>query len=232
MLDYLEGRRGWTPMIERDDGLVDADFGIEHYFSGKWAAHEREALRLVRGRVLEPSAGAGRVALYLQDRGHDVVARDISPLAVRVMKKRGVRKASVMPFTRVSPKLGTFDTLVMWGNDWGIFGTAKRARWMLKRLKRMTNPGARIIAQTVDIYHEPIPPEHHRYHRLNKQRGRMAGELRLRVLYKTFRTPWFDYMMVSPDEMAQIVTGTGWFLERVIKLADTPVYYGVVERED
>jgi hypothetical protein len=125
-----------------------------------------------------------------------------------------------------------FDTIVLWGNDWGHFGTVKRARWMLRRLKKMTNPGARIIAQTVDVYHEPIPPEHANYHRSNRSRGRLGGELRLRVLYKTFRSPWFEYMMVSPFEMAEIVDGTGWFLERVIKNADSAIYYAVVERED
>jgi SAM-dependent methyltransferase len=230
MLDYLEGRRSWTPMIERDDGLVDADFGVEHYFADKWSASDREALGLVRGRTLDVGAGAGRVALHLQKRGHDVVAIDISPLAVRVCKKRGVRHARVMPFTSVDRRLGTFDSLVMWGNNFGLFGTANRAKWMLRRLKRLTSPGARIVATTVDIYKD-APPEHLAYHRFNRKRGRMAGEIRIRVRYKTFSTPWFDYMMVAPHEMQTIIDGTGWFLERVIVQDNTPLYIAVIEKE-
>lgn len=230
MLDYLEGRRGWSPIIERDDGLVDVDFGVEHYFSDKWSASDREALKLVRGRTLDVGAGAGRVALHLQQHGHDVVAIDVSPLAVQVCKRRGVADARVMPFTAVGSRLGTFDSLVMWGNNLGLFGTAKRMRWLLARLKNLTSPGARIVAQTVDIYKD-APPEHLAYHRFNRKRGRMSGELRIRVLYKRFRTPWFDYMMIAPHELADVLDGTGWFLERAIAQGDTPIYIAVIEKE-
>lgn len=230
MFDYFEGRRGWTPMIERDDGLVDADFSMEHYFSGKWSAPDREALKHVRGRTLDVGAGAGRVALHLQKQGHDVVAIDVSPLAVRVCKARGVRNARVLPFTAVGRRLGAFDSLVMWGNNFGLFGSPKRARWMLRRLKRLTSPGARIVAQTVDVY-ATDEPVHLAYHRFNRERGRLGGELRIRVRYKKFTTPWFDYMMVSPDELLGILDGTGWFLERVVAWPDSPVYFAVIEKD-
>ena len=231
MLDYLEGDRGWTPMIERDDGLVDADFGVRHYFEDKWTAADREALRQVRGRTLDVGAGAGRVSLYLQNRGHDVVAIDNSPLAVQVLKRRGVRKAHVMPFTAIGGRLASFDTLVMWGNNFGLFGTAKRARWMLRRLNSLTSSGAKIVAQTVDIYHAPIPPEHSAYHRFNRRRGRMAGELRIRVRYKNLASPWFDYIMAAPEEVARVVDGTGWFLDRVIVQPESPVYFAVIQKD-
>jgi SAM-dependent methyltransferase len=232
MLDYLEGRRGWTPMIERDDGNVDADFGMDVYFGRTWTAPEREALALARGRVLDVGGGAGRVALHLQDEGHDVCAIDNSPLAVKVMRARGVKDARVLDFKRIDGRIGTFDTIVMWGNNFGLFGRASGARSMLRRLKKLTNPGARIIAMTVDIY-DTDEPVHLAYHRFNRKRGRMAGELRIRVRYKTYATPWFDYIMVSPQEMAGLAEGTGWFLERVITFAERtpPVYFGVLEKE-
>ena len=229
MLDWLEGRRGFTPMIERDDGLVDADFGMEHYFADKWTAADREALRFVHGRTLDVGAGAGRVALHLQERGNDVVAIDISPGAVRVCKSRGVRDARVMPFTAVNRRLGTFDSLAMWGNNFGLFGTASRARWLLRRLKSLTTRNARIVAQTVDVY-ATTEPDHRAYHRFNRSRGRLGGELRIRVRYKKYATPWFDYMMVSPAELTKIVDGTGWFLERIVAVADSPIYFAVLEK--
>jgi len=232
MLDFHEGRRGWTPMIERDDGNVDADFGVHHYFEQKWDAPEREALRLARGRVLDVGGGAGRVALHLQKKGHDVVAIDNSPLTVKVMKERGVKDARILPFSRVDGRLGTFDTLVMWGNNFGLFGRANGMRWMLRRLKRLTSENARIIAQTVNIY-DTDQPIHLAYHRFNRKRGRLPGELRIRVRYQTYKTPWFDYIMVSPEEMASLADGTGWFLERVIHYNDRtpPIYFGVLEKE-
>jgi SAM-dependent methyltransferase len=219
-------------MIERDDGMVDADFGVHHYFEEKWMAPDREALRLAKGRVLDVGGGAGRVALHLQKKGQEVVAIDNSPLAVRVLKERGVKKAHVLPFKELDSRFGRFDSLVMWGNNFGLFGRANGARSMLRRLKKLTNPGARIIGQTVDIYDTDQEP-HLAYHRFNRKRGRMAGELRIRVRYQTYTTPWFDYMMVSPDEMAAIADGTGWFLERVIHHPNRtpPIYFGVLEKE-
>ena len=216
-------------MIERDDGLVDADFGMEHYFGDRWTAADREALRFVNGRTLDVGAGAGRVALHLQERGSDVVAIDISPGAVKVCRSRGVHDARVMPFTAVDRHLGTFDSLAMWGNNFGLFGTAGRARWMLRRLKNLTSRNARIVAQTLDVYRTTVP-EHLAYHRFNRRRGRLSGELRIRVRYKKYATPWFDYMMVSPAELTKIVDGTGWFLERIIAVADSPIYFAVIEK--
>jgi len=232
VLDFHEGRRGWTPMIERDDGNVDADFGVHIYFDEKFPAPDREALKFARGRVLDVGAGAGRVALHLEKRGHDVVAIDNSPLAVKVMKERGVKDARVLPFKEIDARIGRFDTVVMWGNNFGLFGRASGVRSMLRRLKRLTNPGARVIGMTVDIY-ETDQPVHLAYQRFNRKRGRMSGELRIRVRYQTYKTTWFDYIMVSPEEMASLAEGTGWFLERVIHYSDRtpPIYFGVLERE-
>src|SRR4051812_16470613 len=51
------------------------------------------ALNNCLGKVLDIGAGAGSHALLLQQSGFDVTAIDISPLAVKVMKERGVLNA-------------------------------------------------------------------------------------------------------------------------------------------
>ena len=140
-------------MVERDDGYVETET-IAWYFGGlrQWHPSERQALRHVRGRVLDIGAGAGRAALELQKRGHEVVAVDISPLAIDVCRKRGVRDARVLPVTKIDSSLGTFDTVALFGNNFGLFATARRARWMLRRLRATTAPDARIIAVSYDPY--------------------------------------------------------------------------------
>ena len=35
---------------------------------------------------------------------------------------------------------------------------------------------------------------------------RLAGEIRIRIRYKTLKGPWFDYLLVSPEEMEAIVS--------------------------
>ncbi len=62
----------------------------------------------------------------------------------------------------------------------------------------------------------PSEPCHLQYHRLNKQRGRMGGQVRIRVRYKKCATPWFDYLLVSREELQKIVADTGWEREEFI----------------
>src|SRR5919106_2020681 len=84
LLDHLEGKEDVHEIVERDDGFVSA--ARLNYFAPvrRWPPVERRALRFVRGRVLDVGCGAGRVAVELQDRGHDVVAIDVSPGALEV----------------------------------------------------------------------------------------------------------------------------------------------------
>jgi hypothetical protein len=228
--DYLKHGIG-CEIVERDDGFVDISSGPAEYFTEyeDWGPHLRKAIGYARGRVLDVGCGAGRHSLYLQKRGHAVVGIDLSPLAVKVAKLRGLKSARVMPVTKVSRKLGEFDTIVMFGNNFGLFGNARRAKWLLARYKSITNDEARILVESVNPY-VTSDECHMSYHRRNRKRGRMSGQLRIRVRYQTYITPWFEYLIVSPDEMKELLVGTGW---RVAKLfgTDGPVYAAVIERE-
>lgn len=58
----------------------------------------------------------------------------------------------------------------------------------------------------------------------------MSGELRIRVRYRVYTSAWFDYLMVSPDEMRAIVDGTGWRIRENID-SDGSAYVAVIEKE-
>jgi SAM-dependent methyltransferase len=229
IFDYLETGEG-IEIVERDDGFIAASGGGAFYFSpfAKWPKAERKAMRLVRGRVLDVGTGAGRVPLYLQERGHEVVGIDISPGAVEVARRRGAKDVRKLRVTQVSGKLGRFDTIVMFGNNFGLVGNARRAPWLLRRFRSITNDGARILAESVDPY-KTDKSEHIVLHRKNRRRGRMGGQLRIRVRHGTYATPWFDYLLASPKEMAKLAKGTGWELVDVIDEGEY-VYVGVLER--
>jgi len=152
----------------------------------------------------------------------------------------GVKNAKVLGVTQITSKLGQFDTLVMFGTNFGLFANPRRASWLLKRFHAMTSPQARIIAETLHPYDPTTGPdrrrvdtEHRKYLRFNRQRGRMPGQLRIRVRCGLACTPWFDYLIVSPREMRSIVRGTVW---RVTHLLDsrepgyTGVYSAVIEK--
>ena len=231
MWDYYHGRGGYE-IAERDDGYVASSGGPVAYLAEykNWPAHQKEAIKFARGKVLDVGCGAGRVALYLQQKGFDVTGIDVSPLAVKVCRLRGLKKARVMSVTQLTQKLGTFDTLIFYGNNFGLFGSFKRARWLLRRLRRMTSDRARIIAESNDPYQTEVSC-HLAYHKLNRKRRRMSGQLRLRIRYQTYATPWFDYLLVSQEEMRKISAGTGWKVSRFID-SNGPAYVAVIEKED
>jgi SAM-dependent methyltransferase len=211
-------------IVERDDGFIAGS--MLNYFAPirRWATVERRALRWVNGRVLDAGVGAGRVALELQARGREVVAIDVSPGAVEVARRCGVRDVRLLAFEDVDESLGHFDTLVMFGNNFGLFASPAKARRMLKRLRSFVG---RIVAGSNDPYRTE-DPAHLAYQARNRARGRMSGQLRLRVRYRDLVGPWFEYLIVSPDEMAEIVEGTGWRIRRLVQ-DDGSYYVAVLE---
>jgi SAM-dependent methyltransferase len=219
-------------IIERDDGYIDISGGPAAYFAPyeEWSRVDQELIKFAQGRVLDVGCGAGRVALYLQKKGHDVVAIDNSPLAVKVCRERGVADARVLSVTQASRNtLGTFDTIVMFGNNFGLFGSRRRAPWLLRRFYRMTSPEGRILAITNDV-RDTENPHHREYHEWNRQRGRMPGQIRIRVRFRKTVGPWFDYLMVSPEEMEDLLTGSGWAVERILRDPDSSIYGAVIAK--
>nr|MBN2276575.1 methyltransferase domain-containing protein [candidate division Zixibacteria bacterium] len=228
--DYLKGRGGYE-IVERDDGYINMSEGPAVYHSQyqKWPPYYRKALRHASGRVLDIGCGAGRIALYLQIKGCQVTGVDNSPLAIKTCREQGLRKTRLMSITDINPSIGTFDTIVMLGNNFGLFGSFNRARRLLRRFYRITGTKARIIAESNDPT-RTTEPLHLEYHRRNHKKGRMTGQLRLRVRYKIYKTPYFDYLIVSEKEMAQILKGTGWHIAGVFPSGRGP-YIAIIEKD-
>jgi SAM-dependent methyltransferase len=232
LADAFAGSENAVEIVERDDGFIDASrIGSQSYLAPyrRWPSHQRRAMRFVRGRVLDIGCGAGRVALHLQERGHEVVAIDLSPGAVEVTRRRGVRDARLCSIDDVDESLGAFDTIVMYGNNFGLFGSRPKAKRLLRRFHRLTTARGRIVAESRDPY-GTTAQAHLDYHERNRSRGRMSGQLRIRVRYREHATPWFDYLIVSPDEMDELAAGTGWTVARTCDGEDG-LYVGVLERE-
>ncbi len=216
-------------IIERDDNYIDTGSDAGLYFTeyDEWSPLERRAIEFATGRVLDIGCGAGRHALYLQQKGFDVTGIDNSPGAIRVCKLRGLKKAFVRPISDVDKfKANRFDTIQMFGNNFGLFGSFENARLILKKFSRITAPDTQIIAGTRNPY-QTSEPEHLQYLRLNKRRGRMGGQLKIRARFGKTVGEWFDYLFVSPEEMETILKDTDWQIKEFIE-PEAASYFAII----
>jgi SAM-dependent methyltransferase len=201
-----------SEIIERDDNYIETGSAAGSYFTGydEWHELEREAIDKARGKTLDIGCGAGRHSLYLQSKGFDATGIDNSPGAIKVCKLRGLKRAIVRPIVEIDKfKTGSFDTILMLGNNFGLFGDAENAKTILEKMSRITTTHAQIIAGTRNPY-VTDNKDHLEYLRFNKRRGRMAGQIRMRIRYGKTVGEWFDYLFVSPEEMQKILKNTDW----------------------
>ena len=230
LYDRLNGENP-IEMVERNDGFIDASGFYQMYFreDKDWSDHQKKAMSYIEGRVLDIGCGAGGHSLHLQEKGFDVLATDISPLAIKVCRMRGIKRTKALPITQITSRLGTFDTILLLGGNFGLLGNFKRARYLLRRFKQVTSKKARIVAESTDPY-KMTEPCHLEYHRLNQKRKRMPGQWRVRVGYKKDATAWIYFLLVSKEEMRRIVSGTGWKINRILE-SKSPRHIAILEKE-
>src|SRR3989338_7103649 len=222
ILAYFEGKES-CEIVERNDGLVSLSEAPKSYF-GKyrvWPKWQKKAIKFAKGRVLDISCGAGRVGLYLQQKNFDVTSIDISPLAIQICKKRRLKKAFIRSIEEAHKfKYNSFDTIIMFGNNFGLFGNFNSARKLLKEFYRITSNNALIIAETMDPY-KTDDNTHLKYQRLNRKVGRMPGQIKIRIRFKNYIGNWFDYLLVSENELNHILQNTGWIITKIISSGDS-----------
>jgi SAM-dependent methyltransferase len=223
--DYYEssGERARIHVIERDDGFID-NAETAQYFAppDTWNKLDRWALEGMSGRVLDIGAGAGRHSLALQDRGCDTVALDVSPGAVEICGRRGVRTTfagTIEEFTATNPS--PFDAFVMLGDNVGLLRSARYAPRLLALLGSMATPGAILAGTCLDPL-QTADPAHLGHHERNRAAGRMPGQLHIRVRYRNLATDWWDYLFMSLEELRSLVEPTAWRIDDTAE--DGPLY--------
>ena len=216
MLRAINGGAEPFEIVERDDGYIEA-MPAKGYFSEykDWPGIEKKAMEFAQGRILDVGCGAGRISLYLQAKGFDVTGIDISPLAVKVCRLRGLKKVKLMPIEKLDFEPGTFETIMMMGNNFGLFANFNKAKRLLNKFHEITSENAVIIADTNDPY-KTENPAHLAYHKHNKKKGRMGGQVKIRVRYRKYKGRWFEYLLASKEEVKLILKGTGWKVKQFV----------------
>lgn len=192
-----------------------------------WAEAERTAFEYVHGRVLDIGAGAGRHSLEAQKRGLEAVAIDISPGAVEVCRLRGVEDVRLLSLEEVDESLGVFDTVLLMCGNFGLAGSGEETIALLGKLHALTSPEGRIVLDTVSPYVDADATDLAHYER-NRGRGRMPGQVTIRIRYEGLATPWYDLLCVDLPELETLAVGTGW--RPVMIREDGADLYAVLEK--
>jgi SAM-dependent methyltransferase len=160
------------------------------------------ALDHCRGKVLDIGAGAGSHSLVLQQRGLDVTALEISPLAAKVMRQRDVKNVTEADI--FTYQADTYDTLLLLMNGIGLAGTLENLKIFLKHARTLLNPGGQLLFDSSDIaylYEGNLPAD------------RYYGEIAYQYEYKKHFTDWFNWLYIDEQTLTQTAAAEGWDIE-------------------
>ncbi|WP_338378913.1 methyltransferase domain-containing protein [uncultured Flavobacterium sp.] len=111
---------------------------------------EQKALQLTKGKVLDVGCGAGSHTLYLEEKGFDVKAIDISKNAIKACELRGLKNVSIENVLDLESHT-KFDTILLLMNGTGIFETLEKCTKYLLKLKSLLNENGQILIDSSDI---------------------------------------------------------------------------------
>ena len=229
LLTAADGRES-AVVLERDDGLVEVDPVLRNYFGAPetWSDRDHWAIERAGGRVLDLGAGAGRAALALQALGQDVVALDVSPGAIEVCQRRGVRQCYVGTVDELIAMEPTpFDSVLALGNNLGLLASRERAEHVLNALAAISTRESLIVGTGLDPY-TTEDPLHLAYHERNRKLGRLPGQVTIRVRHRNLASPWFSLLWCSVNELADLCRSGPW---RIAEVFPGSLYGVVLKRQ-
>jgi len=198
-------------MNGRRDGDMSASVFFRKY--AQMQSWDRQALRLSKGSVLDVGAGAGSHSLLLEQRGFDVSALEISPLACEVMKARGAKR--VMNEDVLHVKGIPFDTVLLLMNGLGLLGTEQETLKLFRHLKKMLTKGGQILGDSTDIL----------YARMDslggfQDKGAYYGQVEFILKYKGKQSLPFNWLYLDPSLLAELSDKAGLRCEIMYRSKD------------
>lgn len=149
LLDYQNGY--YTEDIITSTSISDEDILPLPYLFRSFKDMpklEQKALRLAKGHILDVGCGAGSHSLYLQEKGFNIKAIDISKGAVKVCKLRGLKNVELKHLLDETER---FDSILLLMNGTGIFQELSQVSKYLTHLKSLLKPNGQILIDSSDI---------------------------------------------------------------------------------
>lgn len=167
---------------------------------------EKYALTLVRGKILDAGAGAGAHGLIFQDLGMEVVAVEVSEMACKIMRERGVKKVVQGDILSFSGE--KFDTIWLMMNGIGLVGRLEALLPTLRHLRTLMDGNGRIILDSSDIrylYDNDLPEDQY------------FGEIDYQYVYKGESGEWFSWLFVDKRMLEYYAVMAGFTCEIVFE---------------
>jgi SAM-dependent methyltransferase len=173
---------------------------------------EKKALQLAKGKILDVGCGAGSHSLYLQAKGFDVTAIDISENAIKACQLRGIKNARTHHLLALHDE--KFDTILLLMNGTGIFRTLAETSQFLQKLKSLLTPNGQILIDSSDIIYMFDQDEDGAY--LIPADG-YYGELTFTVSYKGQTEDTFPWLYLDYNTMQNAAHANGLACELVLE---------------
>ena len=191
-----------SPMFEEDVIPVRSLFRPME----EMPAIEQEALRQASGSILDVGAGAGCHSLALQAMGKQVTAIDISPLAVKTMRERGVGDVVEQDFFTMDAA-HLYDTILMLMNGIGIVGKVSRLSAFFMQVDRLLAPGGQVLCDSSDICY--IFEDEDGFIDLTGVEG-YYGEVTYQMQYKSVKGQPFPWLFIDPETLSEQAAAHGF----------------------
>lgn len=174
---------------------------------------EQKALQLVKGKVLDVGCGAGSHALYLQEKGFDVTAIDLSENAIKACKLRGLKNCKVSNVLDLDTS-EKFDTVLLLMNGTGIFGKMNTISTYLQKLKSLLNKDGQILIDSSDLIYMYDQDEDGAY---EVPANSYYGELTFTIQYKGETEDTFDWLYLDYNTLQNAAIANGLKCELIIE---------------
>lgn len=177
---------------------------------------EQKALNLCKGKILDVGCGAGSHSLYLQEKGFNVTAIDISPNAIEACKLRGVLNSLVKNILDLDADTykNKFDTILLLMNGTGIFGTLKEISKYLQKLKSLLTENGQILIDSSDIIYMFDQDEEGAY---EVPANGYYGELTFTIHYKNETGEAFPWLYLDYNTLQNACHANGLNCELIME---------------
>jgi|FLOH01.1.fsa_nt_gi 2-polyprenyl-3-methyl-5-hydroxy-6-metoxy-1,4-benzoquinol methylase len=164
---------------------------------------EQKALDLCKGKILDIGCGAGSHSLYLQEKGFNVTAIDISKNAIEVCKLRGLKKAQKLDVWQLKDQ--KFDTILLLMNGIGLCGKLAKLPDFLNHLKSLLNPNGQILTDSSDIVYMYEDEEGD----IDVPETKYYGEVKFTMTYKIQKSKVFNWLYLDVNTLNYYAKNNG-----------------------